>query len=222
MMDDGDMSSDVDSDGDVSETRRREALEHMARIEKEFAELKDRLYQEKMFGLNKEIELVTSGTHHDFVDHMNNLEKKQAEKLRVAKLWRDYQLECIENIYKAEREHAENDHLNEQQSLREQMLSTLQEKVKRLEEEKNSMEITTVRSDANHDAVSRGGPNTRKQRRKHLEQDNKNPKKRILAGPQMITALKEHEVMEDLLNIRKNMPQQTRRAAQKNLGNHGA
>jgi len=31
-----------DGDADASEMRRKDALEHMARIEKEFAELKDR------------------------------------------------------------------------------------------------------------------------------------------------------------------------------------
>jgi len=51
----------VEMDADESEARRREALEHMARIEKEFAELKDRLYQEKMLGLTKEIEQVNDG-----------------------------------------------------------------------------------------------------------------------------------------------------------------
>ena len=56
-------------------------------------------------------ELIKSavGSHSEFIDHVHLLEKKKAEKLRVAELWYNYQIACIENYFKAEKDAAEHD-----------------------------------------------------------------------------------------------------------------
>lgn len=214
---DDDMSEDGDSDNDASEARRREALEHMARIEKEFSELKDRLYQEKSAGFKREIDQITNGTHTEYMDQLNAMDRKKAEKLRLAELWRNYQIECIETYYRAEQETAESDHMTEQQNLREQMLSNLHEKLSRLEDEKTSLDLAATRSEmpSANEASQR---QARRPRRRGGDQvDAKATKKRVTAGPQMAQGLKESEIQEDLLAIRKNLPQQTRRSAQKSM-----
>lgn len=207
--DDVDLSTD-ESDADGSESRRKEALEHMSRIEKEFAELKDRLYQEKMTSLKKEIEQVTSGLHPEFAEHLNALEKKKSEKMRVADLWRHYQMDCVENFYRAEREACEHEFLSEKQSIREQMLSGLHEKLKKLEEEKNTMDIA---QELSFDSQNPPAP-TRKLRRRGPDSiDSKATKKRVVAGPQIVYSLKEAEILEDLFMIRRGMPANPRRSA---------
>ena len=118
---------------------------------------------------------AVTGVHPEFSEHVRALERKKAEKIKVAEAWRTYQLQIVENFYEGDVQSAEDDFIvrrarrkrardarlpdggrprpampiarrvwqSEKQSIREQMFSALQEKMKKLEEEKNSMDITS-------------------------------------------------------------------------------
>jgi hypothetical protein len=55
---------------DLEEKRRKECLGTMEKIEKEFADLKEKFFQEKIEGLKKEYELIKTGNL-DFIRKKN-------------------------------------------------------------------------------------------------------------------------------------------------------
>jgi hypothetical protein len=213
--------SEAETDPDGSESRRKEALDHMARIEKEFAELKDRLYQEKMAGLTKESQQLTEGTHPEYIDQMNQIEKTKNEKLHISKTWRDLLIKTVENTYKTECEAIENELAAEKESLNQRLMATLQEKKKKLEEEKNNMDISfDFNSSISYQQYLQQNKyqSTRKLRSKKGELDLKTLKRqRLTTGPQIVHTLTEPEIVEDIYLIRKGLPSGLKRNAVKSV-----
>ena len=50
-----------------------------------------------------------AGAHPEFSEHVRLLERKKAEKVRVAEVWRTYQLDIVEAFYQSDRQGAEDD-----------------------------------------------------------------------------------------------------------------
>jgi peptidoglycan hydrolase CwlO-like protein len=91
---------------DLEEKRRLECLADMEKIEKEFQDLKEKFYQEKVEALRKEIDTIQSGvqclaaelvaltwsllgSHDKLQQKLKELEYKRDEKLWAARQWRE-------------------------------------------------------------------------------------------------------------------------------------
>jgi len=130
---------------------------------------------------------------------IKDLEIKKEEKIWAANKSREYQLQNINNIFEAEKKQAEDEYDLEKQQLREQMIVTLQEKQKKLEEEKNTMNLT----DGND---SRSMPRNLRRRGKETTTTIKEPaynRSSKLNPPRIVYLLKETEIQEDLMLISK-------------------
>lgn len=113
---------------DLEEVRRQEVFADMARIEREFEEIKDQMYAEKIQALQTEcrsimdgtfepiqqrsLTVVTQivGTHESFIARVGDLEKTKEQKAWLAQRWKEYQLMNIENVYLAECRQAEDEY----------------------------------------------------------------------------------------------------------------
>jgi len=64
----------------IDETRRKDTMGNMEKIEKEFAALKEKFFGDKLEGLDKELEQIENGTHQAFLrklEELEELKKKQ-------------------------------------------------------------------------------------------------------------------------------------------------
>lgn len=68
--------------------KKRNAFDHLSSIEKNFAILRDRLYEERLAQLNEEEAMLTSDnpTHPEYLAMMQCIDSRRAERLRVADL----------------------------------------------------------------------------------------------------------------------------------------
>ena len=55
--------------------------------------------------------LTAAGSHPEFVNRLHDLERERDESIEKANMWRDYQLQCAEAMYKTETEQAEQEYM---------------------------------------------------------------------------------------------------------------
>jgi breast cancer metastasis-suppressor 1-like protein len=127
---------------DLEEKRRLECLDNMEKIEKEFSILKEKFYADKISHLKTEIDKISEGKHDKYQQKMKDLDKRKEEKVWAAEQWKQYQLMNINNVFEAEKKMAEDEFQSEKDQLKEKMVVALQDKQKKLEEEKNNLNLT--------------------------------------------------------------------------------
>ncbi|ELR22474.1 CCAAT/enhancer-binding family protein [Acanthamoeba castellanii str. Neff] len=134
---------------DLEAKRRKDVLKDMEKIEKEFADLKEKLFAKKMKDLHDECKAIMEGSHDGFLKRAQELEIKKNSKVWMAEKWKEYQLQNIEHVFQFECLQAEEEYNHERRSLRDEMANEILDKQKKLEEEKSTM---SLRGDGNGDA----------------------------------------------------------------------
>ncbi|KAK3817353.1 MAG: Sds3-like-domain-containing protein [Benniella sp.] len=76
-----------------------DALEALTTIEIEFAALRDKMYEERMLELDKEVEMINDGTHPELSTLMREIEEKREQRLRIAKAWRTHMGEIAQSEF---------------------------------------------------------------------------------------------------------------------------
>lgn len=76
-----------------------------------------------------------------FVDRLKELERERDDTIDRATMWRDYQLSIAKTLFHQEREQIEQDYLQEKNGLKEKMLQQLEERRKRLREDRETLTI---------------------------------------------------------------------------------
>jgi len=186
---------------DLEEKRRLECLADMEKIEKEFQDLKEKFYQEKVEALRKEIDTIQAGSHDKLLQKLRELEYKRDEKLWAARQWREYQLQAIETAFNAEKKQAEDEYESDKQTLKERMIQALNERQRKLEEEKNTLSLTDGATD-----IRNAVPSSRNLRSQKKGKENFTAvvnQRRKLAPSHISYTLKESEIQEDLAAIQK-------------------
>ncbi|KFH73471.1 hypothetical protein MVEG_00687 [Podila verticillata NRRL 6337] len=74
----------------------KEALEALTSIEVEFATLRDRMYDERMLELDKEVDMINAGTHPELSSLMREIHVKREQRLQIAKKWRTHKGEIAQ------------------------------------------------------------------------------------------------------------------------------
>ncbi|KAG0087072.1 hypothetical protein BGZ92_007618 [Podila epicladia] len=74
----------------------REALEALTSIEIEFATLRDRMYDERMLELDREVEMINLGTHPELSSLMLEIHEKREQRLQIARAWRTHKGEIAQ------------------------------------------------------------------------------------------------------------------------------
>ncbi|KAI9239417.1 MAG: hypothetical protein BYD32DRAFT_228565 [Podila humilis] len=74
----------------------KDALEALTSIEVEFATLRDRMYDERMLELDKEVDMINAGTHPELSSLMREIHVKREQRLQIAKKWRTHKGEIAQ------------------------------------------------------------------------------------------------------------------------------
>ncbi|CAL8291653.1 unnamed protein product [Gadus morhua 'NCC'] len=147
---DSDTSSVSEEDGDSSEMdeedcerRRMECLDEMTNLEKQFTDLKDQLYRERVSQVNCKLSEVEAGRAVDYLDPLAGLLESMQVRTKVAGVYRELCLESVKNKYECEIQAAFQHWESEKLLLFDSVQSELEEKIRRLEEDKHSIDITS-------------------------------------------------------------------------------
>ncbi|KAM6201985.1 breast cancer metastasis-suppressor 1-like protein [Rhynchocyon petersi] len=203
-------SSSVSEDGDSSEMddedcerRRMECLDEMSNLEKQFTDLKDQLYKERLSQVDAKLQEVIAGKAPEYLEPLATLQENMQIRTKVAGIYRELCLESVKNKYECEiqasRQHCESEKL----LLYDTVQSELEEKIRRLEEDRHSIDIT---SELWNDELQ-----SRKKRKDPFSPDKKKPvvvsAKITLTfqRPYIVYMLQDLDILEDWTTIRKAM-----------------
>ncbi|XP_003514846.3 breast cancer metastasis-suppressor 1-like protein isoform X1 [Cricetulus griseus] len=195
-------SSSVSEDGDSSEMddedcerRRMECLDEMSNLEKQFTDLKDQLYKERLSQVDAKLQEVMAGKAPEYLEPLATLQENMQIRTKVAGIYRELCLESVKNKYECEiqasRQHCESEKL----LLYDTVQSELEEKIRRLEEDRHSIDIT---SELWNDELQ-----SRKKRKDPFSPDKKKPV--VVSGPYIVYMLQDLDILEDWTTIRKAM-----------------
>ncbi|GFS47639.1 sin3 histone deacetylase corepressor complex component SDS3 [Nephila pilipes] len=186
------MESDEDTE-DASET-------DMVKQEEEYTEIKEQMYQDKLANLKKQLKQLEDGVHPDYVKKLRKLEQNFQKRQILNDVFKKVEVERIERDYVLEREAALEEYEEKKISLKENLISDLEEKKRIIEAERTSMDLTS-------DTWEVKTVTTRKLRRRPND-PLPVPEKRRKPVPTTLSLydflLEESEIMEDLKLMKEN------------------
>ncbi|KAJ3606286.1 hypothetical protein NHX12_025807, partial [Muraenolepis orangiensis] len=144
------VSSSVSEDGDTSEMddedcerRRMECLDEMTTLEKQFTDLKEQLYKERLSQVDVKLQEVMAGCAQEYLEPLANLQENMQIRTKVAGIYRELCVESVKNKYECEIQAACQHWESEKLLLLDTVQSELEEKIRRLEEDRHSIDITS-------------------------------------------------------------------------------
>uniref|UniRef100_A0A4W5MNT5 BRMS1 like transcriptional repressor a n=1 Tax=Hucho hucho TaxID=62062 RepID=A0A4W5MNT5_9TELE len=200
-------SSSVSEDGDSSEMddedcerRRVECLDEMTNLEKQFGDLKDQLYKERLSQVDAKLQEVIAGKASEYLDPLANLQENMQIRTKVAGIYRELCIESVKNKYDCEIQAALQHWESEKLLLFDTVQSELVEKIRRLEEDRHSIDIT---SELWKDELQ-----SRKNKRKDPFSPDKKKKPVVVISltsvrPYIVYMLQDLDILEDWTAIRK-------------------
>ncbi|KAL7301510.1 hypothetical protein TKK_0005946 [Trichogramma kaykai] len=186
---DGDYASDMDEE--LCEKIKEECLENMANLEKQFYALREKLYEEKIQQIDQNLKEVKEEKDEQYLKEIAALKKDMDEKEGVAARLKAFKLESIEHEFQSEELAAGQNYRSQQELLYDEMTSDILEKIRRLEEDRNSSDIHTDLW--LHSNGKKKKKNT--QKKKALS----------ISGPYIVYMLQESEILEDWALIKKSL-----------------
>ncbi|XP_037541659.1 breast cancer metastasis-suppressor 1-like protein-A isoform X2 [Nematolebias whitei] len=198
------VSSSVSEDGDSSEMddedcerRRMECLDEMTTLEKQFTDLKEQLYKERLSQMEIKLQEVMAGCAQEYLEPLANLQENMQIRTKVAGIYRELCLESVKNKYECEIQAACQHWESEKLLLFDTVQSELEEKIRRLEEDRHSIDITSE--------LWNDGLHTRKNKKKDPFCPVKKKKPVVVSGPYIVYMLQDLDILEDWTAIRKAM-----------------
>ncbi|XP_036449863.1 LOW QUALITY PROTEIN: breast cancer metastasis-suppressor 1-like protein-A [Colossoma macropomum] len=197
-------SSSVSEDGESSEMddedcerRRMECLDEMTNLEKQFTDLKDQLYKERLSQVDAKLQEVMSGKAPEYLEPLANLQENMQIRTKVAGIYRELCLESVKHKYDCETQAAFQHWESEKLLLFDTVQTELEEKIRRLEEDRHSIDIT---SELWNDELQ-----SRKNKKKDPFSPDKKKKPVVVSGPYIVYMLQDLDILEDWTAIRKAM-----------------
>ncbi|GCC34830.1 breast cancer metastasis-suppressor 1-like protein-A [Chiloscyllium punctatum] len=197
-------SSSVSEDGDSSEMddedcerRRTECLDEMSNLEKQFTDLKEQLYRERLSQVEAKLEEVIAGKAPEYLEPLATLQENMQIRTKVAGIYRELCLKTVKNQYECEVQAAFQHWESEKLLLYDTVQSELEERIRRLEEDRHSIDIT---SELWNDELQ-----SRKNKRKDPFSPDKKKKPVVVSGPYVVYMLQDLDILEDWTTIRKAM-----------------
>lgn len=189
-----DDSSEMD-DGDC-DRRRAECLDDMADLEKQFMHLKEQLYRERSTQVDIKLTEVKAGRASEYLQPVEELEENRRIRMEVAGVLKEMKMRNIRNKHEAEEIASTQNFESEKSLLKDSIKCELEEKIRHLEEDRNSIDIT---SDLWNEQVNH------KKNKRRTDQFNSDKRKKpvTVSGPYVVYLLHENEILEDWTTIRK-------------------
>ncbi|XP_054618568.1 breast cancer metastasis-suppressor 1-like protein-A [Dunckerocampus dactyliophorus] len=198
------VSTSVSEDGDSSEMddedcerRRMECLDEMTTLEKQFTDLKEQLYKERLSQVDIKLQEVMAGCAQEYLEPLANLQENMQIRTKVAGVYKELCLESVKNKYDCEIQAACQHWESEKLLLFDTVQSELEEKIRRLEEDRHSIDITSE--------LWNDGLHSRKNKKKDPFCPIKKKKPVVVSGPYIVYMLQDLDILEDWTAIRKAM-----------------
>ncbi|KAL5244992.1 hypothetical protein ACI65C_012402 [Semiaphis heraclei] len=195
-----DSETDNSSDLDEEENDRAEKKwqEHIQSLEADFYTLKEMLFNERIKDVDEKLVEVRLGTAKEYRIPLQELQDQMKSRLEIATVLRQFKLTNLKHKYEAEEQAIRQNFENNKEILYDSIKADLEEKIQRLEEARNEVDI-----DASlwlGRSLTRSGRGRGRRPYGHVQ-----PKRKpvIVSGPCIVYNLKEHEILEDWTTIKK-------------------
>ncbi|XP_043438534.1 breast cancer metastasis-suppressor 1 isoform X1 [Prionailurus bengalensis] len=123
-------SSEMDDED--YERRRGECVNEMLDLEKQFSELKEKLFRERLSQLRVRLEEVGAERAPEYTEPLGGLQRSLKIRIQVAGIYKGFCLDVIRNKYECEL-----------QGAKQHLEGELQERIQRLEEDRQSLDISS-------------------------------------------------------------------------------
>ncbi|KAH8549199.1 Sds3-like-domain-containing protein [Umbelopsis sp. PMI_123] len=140
-----DVYGDEDNDwaeGDSMENgrdrRKREYTDRVVNINSDFMDNYEAIYQEKLNALQEDLLAIQQESHPSLRECIADLEKVRQQVIHQARLIMEYHITCTDEQFQTEISSLEDDYTAEKQGMRDMMLNALEEKRKKLRDEKDN------------------------------------------------------------------------------------
>lgn len=145
--DDSEMGSE-DEDGseldeEECERRKTECLDDMADLEKQFSDLKEVLYKERMGQVDHKLEEVRAGRAAEYLNPLSQLQENMRIRTEVAGILRELRIDSIQNKFESEVLAAQQNLESDKELLYDTVKNELEEKIRRLEEDRHNIDISS-------------------------------------------------------------------------------
>jgi len=194
--------SDTDtSDLDLEQclVRKNECLDHLEELERQFAAIKEQLFSEKLALVDEKLAAVRDGTAPEFLTPLRQLEEAHRTRQEVALLMKRYRLVNSQHRYDSEMLAAEQNWRSSKTQLHEHVRQELEERARRLEEDRRHVDIASDLWTAEERDRRRG------HRASQSEEGTGSRRKRpvTVTGPYIVYMLSDSDVLEDWTAIKK-------------------
>nr|CAG4648390.1 EOG090X0IS7 [Moina brachiata]SVE93373.1 EOG090X0IS7 [Moina brachiata] len=201
--DDSDSEDSSEMDEDECETRRTECLDDMSDLEKQFTYLKEQLYRERITQIENKLQEVINEKAAEYLSPLAELKEAAAFRTQVAEILRQYRLENIRTKAIAEEVAASQDFESRKALLKDSIRESLNEKIRRLEEDRNQVGLLECDSILKSRSLQSYGSNPYLGDEKDPKDKDKRRKPITVTGPYIVYMLSEADIMEDWSQIRK-------------------
>ncbi|QSL64380.1 hypothetical protein MERGE_001681 [Pneumocystis wakefieldiae] len=141
VFDDDDIGMNADDEVDEKKVqKRKDAIAALTQIEIQFAKLRDKLYENQISYLDKEVDLVNKGIHPELSSLMEKIAERRERKYNIAVASRDMSMKFIKDEFIAHQYEIQNSFLESKRKLREKMLQRTGEKCFQIYHERRLME----------------------------------------------------------------------------------
>ncbi|XP_078480845.1 breast cancer metastasis-suppressor 1 [Lampetra planeri] len=186
-------SSEMDDED--CERRRGECLDEMLDLEKQFHELKEKLFRERLNQVKVKLDEVLTGKAGEYREPLAVLQSNMQLQTQVAGVYKELCLQVIQHKYECELQGARQHLESERSLLLDAMRTELLEKIRRLEEDRQNVDFTSEWSDEMR---------SKKCKRKNLfGQSERKKKVALVSGPFIVYMLREIDILEDWSAIKK-------------------
>ncbi|KAJ1553855.1 hypothetical protein HK096_006113 [Nowakowskiella sp. JEL0078] len=156
---------------------------------------------EKLAGFRKELREAQEGSHPEIEERLIVVKMEKEMAIRSAECFKEYQIQCANSLYETEMISSNEVYEQEKAALKDRMLAEIEERKKKLKEERENFDINNESSLESQKSVTTR-KNTRASGRQTEEKKEKKGKK---TDKLILSPLKDEEVREDLTQLRKAM-----------------
>ncbi|KAF1380514.1 hypothetical protein PFLUV_G00164570 [Perca fluviatilis] len=185
-------SSEMDDED--CERRRGECLDEMSDLEKQFQELKEKLFRERQNQVKVKLDEVLTGKAGEYREPLVLLQESMHIRTQVAGVYRELCLQVIKHKYECEQQGAKQHLESERMLLFDAMKTELLEKIRRLEEDRQNVDLTSEWSDEMGKKCKRKNLLGRSERKKKVA---------LVSGPFIVYMLRDIDILEDWSAIKK-------------------
>ena len=188
--------SEDSSDMDVEECekKREEFIDDLSELESQFAVLREQLYRERLSQIEPKLEEVKCGRAVEYLQPLEELQENMRLQLEVGQILRKLRQENIQIKFEAEVDAANQNYASEKQLTKDNIKADLEEKIRRLEEDKHNVDFSTDLWAQS----ARGG-----KKRKFDGDPDRRRKPVTVTGPFIVYMLQEADILEDWTTIKR-------------------